>query len=99
MKDGDFLNREVGALVMGFAGRSFDNWSILTSRHAGGYAKTTPELLSFIEQMRRSHDLPLDQVYTGKLLLAVMKEIESGSFKPGSTILAIHTGGLQGSHG
>jgi 1-aminocyclopropane-1-carboxylate deaminase/D-cysteine desulfhydrase-like pyridoxal-dependent ACC family enzyme len=97
LKDGDFLNREVEALVRGFSGKSFDNWSILTNYHAGGYAKTTPELLSFIEHMRSTHDLPLDHVYTGKLLLAVMKEIESGSFTSGSAILAIHTGGSQGS--
>lgn len=95
LKNGEFLNNEIKNYIEAFAGRAYHNWSLLTAYHHGGYAKATHALLSFIDEMKRLHDLPLDHVYTGKLLWAVMKEIESGMFKRGSTILALHTGGLR----
>ena len=95
LKNGDFLSAEVEKLINSFSGRSFSNWSILTSYHQGGYAKVTPDLVTFIKKMNDEHDLPLDPVYTGKLLWAILKESENGKFEKGSTVLAIHTGGLQ----
>lgn len=96
LKDGSFLGAEVERMVNGFSGRTFGNWSILTTYHEGGYAKVTAALVSFINKMKTDYGLPLDHVYTGKLLLAVMKEIGAGAFDRGSTILALHTGGMQG---
>ena len=95
LKNGEFLNHDIEKLINDFSGKSFGNWSILTSYHHGGYAKVTDALLLFIKAMMDENNLPLDQVYTGKLLWAVMKEIENGNFKRGSTILVLHTGGLQ----
>lgn len=90
---GDFLKAEVAGLVKPGAA---DNWSILTAYHHGGYAKTTPELLAFMQRIEQDHHLPLDQVYTAKMLWAIMHEAARGAFERGTTILAIHTGGLQG---
>ena len=96
LKDGNFLNDEVELLTKSFSGKSFRNWSILTEYHHGGYAKTSRELEDFISLMKKDHNLPLDHVYTGKLFWAVMREIEKGTFKKNSTLLVLHTGGLQG---
>ena len=41
----------------------------------------------------------LDPVYTGKMLFGVYDLIAKGAFPPGTTLLAIHTGGLQGNIG
>jgi 1-aminocyclopropane-1-carboxylate deaminase len=90
---GDFLTAEVDRLS---GHKAADKWSILTDYHHGGYAKTTLELLAFMQRMVQEHDLPLDQVYTAKLMWAVMREVECGVFDRGATVLAIHTGGLQG---
>jgi 1-aminocyclopropane-1-carboxylate deaminase len=90
---GDFLKAGVASLIKSDAA---DNWSILTNYHHGGYAKTTPELLAFMQRMELDHNLPLDQVYTAKMMWAVMHEAERGAFERGTTILAIHSGGLQG---
>ncbi len=95
LKNGDFLQEDIKKFSEDFSGKSFQNWSLLTHYHLGGYAKFTPELLAFIAEMKLLHNLPLDRVYTGKLLWAVMKEIEKGYFKRGSTILVLHTGGLK----
>ena len=64
--------------------------------HCGGYAKTTPELLSFIRLFETQHGILLEQVYTGKMLFGLYDMIRKGVFKHGSTIVAVHTGGLQG---
>jgi len=96
LKNGTFLYDEINHWLKIFSSASYGNWSLLTSYHHGGYAKTTPALLQFIAMMQDKHDLPLDPVYTGKLLWAVFEETKKGNFKRGSTILAIHTGGLQG---
>lgn len=98
LKNGEFLSGEITKLVHEFCGRSFGNWSLLTSYHHGGYAKITKALLDFVRAMKEKHDLPLDTVYTGKLMWAVIREIEQGSFNRGSTVLALHTGGLQGNY-
>jgi 1-aminocyclopropane-1-carboxylate deaminase/D-cysteine desulfhydrase-like pyridoxal-dependent ACC family enzyme len=96
LKDGEFLRQEIEKLILSYNSKNYANWSVLTSYHHGGYAKVTPGLLMFIKEMKEKHSLPLDPVYTGKLLWAVSKEIERGTFKEGSTVLVIHTGGLQG---
>lgn len=95
LKDGSFLKERVRKMITDFSGASIGNWSLLTQYHEGGYAKTSARLLSVIEEMKSTHGLPLDQVYTGKLLLGVMNEIESGSFSRGTTILLLHTGGCR----
>lgn len=92
LKNGSFLEGEIKP----FLNHDFSNWSLLTEYHHGGYAKTTPALMTFIQQMGVTHQLPLDHVYTGKLLWAVIEEIKKGVFQKGSTLLAIHSGGLQG---
>ncbi|HEX8040817.1 MAG TPA: pyridoxal-phosphate dependent enzyme [Chryseosolibacter sp.] len=95
VKGGKGLAHDVSRMITDFYGSDPGNWRLLTEYHQGGYAKVTDELLSFIDQMKR-FGLPLDHVYTGKLLLAVIREIEMRSFSQGATILVVHTGGLQG---
>lgn len=75
----------------------FKNWSVNTTYHFGGYAKAKPELTGFINKIRNTHQLPLERIYTGKMLYGVLDLIKKGYFKKGSKILAIHTGGMQGS--
>jgi 1-aminocyclopropane-1-carboxylate deaminase len=95
LKGGEFLKDDVLKMIGDFSGKRYSNWSLLTEYHHGGYAKTTPELLLFIREMKELYQLPLDRVYTGKMLWGVMREIERGSFSRGSTIVVLHTGGLQ----
>lgn len=64
--------------------------------HFGGYAKKTTALLDFMNQLYREHALPTDFVYTGKMMFGVMDNIAKDFFRPGSKIVCIHTGGLQG---
>lgn len=92
---GDFLKKDVSKLLDTYGSKK-TNWEIIKEYHFGGYAKTTEELISFIKQFYSAHQIPLDQVYTGKMMFAIIDLIKNGYFQKGSKILAIHTGGLQG---
>ena len=75
------------------------NWSINTIYHFGGYAKTSAELIHFMNNFFRKTRIKLDPVYTGKLLFGIFELAQKNYFPKGSKILAIHTGGLQGIEG
>lgn len=90
---GDFLHREVQTLL---GEATFENWEIVSDYHFGGYAKFQLELIEFINSMQRDYQLPLDPVYTGKTLFGILDYVKKDYFVPESTILMIHTGGLQG---
>ena len=64
--------------------------------HFGGYAKANQELVDFINGFESSHNIQLDPIYTSKMLYAIFELIEKDHFREGQTIVAIHTGGLQG---
>ncbi len=64
--------------------------------NAGGYAKTTPELMGFIKYFAANTGILLDQVYTAKMMLAVQQLALQNYYPEGSNVLAIHTGGLLG---
>lgn len=95
LKGGEFLEKDVAELVKNCSGKVYGNWRLLTSYHHGGYAKVSEPLLALIQTMKDQHNLPLDSVYTGKLLWAIMDMVEKGWFGRGSTILALHSGGGQ----
>ncbi len=75
------------------------NWNIIEDYHFGGYGKINDELVSFLNLFYNHTSIPLDPVYTGKMVFGVMDLINKGYFLPNSKILMIHTGGLQGIKG
>lgn len=64
--------------------------------HFGGYARHTPELLQFMNDWFRTIGIPTDFVYTAKTFYAADQLIRNGFFASGSSVLLIHSGGLQG---
>jgi 1-aminocyclopropane-1-carboxylate deaminase len=91
LKDGSFLNEEVAKLVK----QDYTNWELVTEYHFGGYAKSTPGLLRFIEDFKHHHHIPLDFIYTGKMMFGIIDLATRGFFDRGSTVVAIHTGGIR----
>lgn len=77
-------------------GEGEKNWEVITDYHVGGYAKHTPELLTFIKNFEGEFSIPLEHVYTGKLFFGLFDLIQKEYFTKGSRILVLHTGGLQG---
>jgi 1-aminocyclopropane-1-carboxylate deaminase/D-cysteine desulfhydrase-like pyridoxal-dependent ACC family enzyme len=64
--------------------------------HFGGYAKKTTELIYFMNELYQDFRIPTDFIYTGKMMFGVFDLIKKSYFPKGSSILCIHTGGLQG---
>ena len=91
---GNFLQNEIKKYVL-----RNDNWSLNTEYHFGGYAKISEELITFINKFKSETNIPLDPVYTGKMLFGIVDLINNDTFDKGTKILAIHTGGLQGIDG
>lgn len=91
LKGGAFLQEEVAQWL---AGES-DNWTIATDYHFGGYGKITDQLVSFQKEFTFKHKVALDLIYGSKMMSGVFDRVAKGFFKRGSTILVIHTGGLQ----
>lgn len=96
LKGADFLRTDIRHWLMrlGATGYSGD-WALETDYHGGGYARAGQELLDFVSQFESAHNIPLEPVYTGKMLQALYKRIGEGLYAPGSRILALHTGGLR----
>ncbi|RZK45980.1 MAG: pyridoxal-phosphate dependent enzyme, partial [Hymenobacter sp.] len=95
LKGGDFLRAEVDALTQAATGQTLGNYELHTAYHFGGYAKLPPELRVFMQDFQTRFGVLLDPIYTGKLLFGVLDLITQGHFAPGSTVVAVHTGGLQ----
>ncbi|RZF52682.1 1-aminocyclopropane-1-carboxylate deaminase/D-cysteine desulfhydrase [Acinetobacter halotolerans] len=87
---GDFLKQDIQKWT------DKNNWSLTDAYCCGGYAKTTPELLQFMQEFEQQYAIPLEQVYTAKMMLGVFDLIQQNYFPAHTRILVIHTGGLQG---
>jgi len=73
-------------------------YTLLHNYHFGGYGKHPAMLIEFINETWKQFELPLDIVYTGKLFYAIIDLIRNNFFEPGSKLLMIHSGGLQGNN-
>ena len=94
LKGGGFLEKDVKKLIKQ---RSITNWSLNFDYHFGGFAKANDELLSFIQDFEKETSIPLESVYNGKMLFGLFDLIKNEKLKKSQKIIAIHTGGLQGS--
>jgi 1-aminocyclopropane-1-carboxylate deaminase len=87
---GGFLQKD----IRNFAKK--DNFSLITEYHFGGYGKVTEDLIEFINLFYQKNKIPLDPIYTGKMVFGVIDLIQKNYFPKNAKILLIHTGGLQG---
>jgi 1-aminocyclopropane-1-carboxylate deaminase len=91
LKNGDFLTEEIRTYE-----KDIQKLSLHTNYHFGGYAKTTPELLTFVKDFTTNTGLLIDPVYTAKMFYAIYDLLRKNELKKDAKILAIHTGGLLG---
>ncbi|TAN66749.1 MAG: 1-aminocyclopropane-1-carboxylate deaminase/D-cysteine desulfhydrase [Methylobacter sp.] len=95
LKNAGFLMTDVETMLS----QSRNNWQIDLDHHFGGFAKINAELSAFIKDFELKTTIPLDPVYTGKMMYALYDLIKKHRFKSGERIIALHTGGLQGKRG
>lgn len=101
-KKGDFIRDEIANLLL-ISGlgelevsEKLNDLHLATNYAFGGYGKFNQTLIDFINQVYTETGLKLDQIYTGKMFYALCDMVKSGEIPSGSTVVAIHTGGLQG---
>ncbi len=92
LKNEGTINMEINALLID----SNKPYTLLHQFHQGGYAKTNPTMIDFMNALWEKEKIPTDIVYTSKLLFAVDQLIKEDYFENSSSILVIHSGGLQG---
>jgi len=90
---GSFLNED----ICKFATQS--NWELWEAYHFGGYAKVDSKLITFMNNFKTTYNIPLDPVYTAKMMYGIFDAIQTGQIPKDAKVLAIHTGGLQGIEG
>ena len=90
---GGFLNED----ICKFATQS--NWELWEAYHFGGYAKVDSKLITFMNHFKTTYKIPLDPVYTAKMMYGIFDAIQTGEISKDAKVLAIHTGGLQGIEG
>ena len=96
LKGADFLRADIDRHTQ----RALSNWTLLTDYHHGGYARTTDALRSLILSFEQETGIPLDPVYTGKVLFALKDSLRTNATCYRSKrLLVVHTGGLQGRRG
>jgi len=78
---------------------STSNYTFINNYVTNGYGKVSVSLVEFINEFNTSHNIPLDAIYTGKMMMGILDLVGKDYFPKGSSILAIHTGGLQGNKG
>lgn len=91
LKGGAFLAKEIARYHT-----DLKALQLHTDYHFGGYAKTSPELIRYIQTFTAEEGILLDPVYTGKMFFALEDLIRAGAFKKDERIVALHTGGLLG---
>ncbi len=97
LKGGEFLTTEVSNFLGNKTTTS--NWRIESRFHFGGYAKINDKLIHFMHEFQSQYGIALDAVYTAKMFFGLFELIKSRTFKPGTVIIAVHSGGLQGNAG
>lgn len=90
LRGAQFLADDIGR----WTGDKSKNWWLSYDYHGGGYAKSTADLDRFILRFGSETGVPLEQVYTGKLMWGLLDLIALGRIPAGSRVLAIHTGGI-----
>lgn len=92
MKGGEYLQQEIAERLQ----TTGTNWALATGYHFGGFARYNDELLAFMNDFYKKHHVPLDFVYTGKMLYGILDMIRRKEISGKKHVIAIHTGGLQG---
>ena len=93
---GSFHTAEVNNFLQTNYDNTFSDWEICNDYHFGGFAKHKPPLIDFINTFKKTHNIQLEPLYTGKMFFGIYDQIKNDFFPKGSSILAIHSGGLQG---
>ncbi len=93
MKQGAYLN---GYISTHAVPEKNANWRLFDNWHFGGFGKWSNELIGFMNEFYKENNIPLDIVYTSKMMYGLHEMLTDNFFTESDKILCIHSGGLQG---
>ena len=93
MKGGAYLKGHIAHFLE--LGHELD-WELFDRWHFRGFGKWNDGLIAFMNDFYEENCIPLDIVYTSKMMHGIKELLNENYFKPTDKILCIHTGGLQG---
>ena len=93
LKNADWMYEDILKLLHA---DKITNWALELDYHFGGYAKYDQTLIEFIREFKNEFSIQLEPIYTAKMLYGIFDLIKKDYFPKNTTIVAIHTGGLQG---
>lgn len=93
LKNADWMYQDILKLL---DAKEINHWTLVLDYHFGGYAKYSQQLIDFMSEFNAEFGIRLEQVYTAKMMYGLFALIEADYFPAHSTIVALHTGGLQG---
>ncbi|MEI8142383.1 MAG: pyridoxal-phosphate dependent enzyme [Chitinophagia bacterium] len=97
LKNEGSIEAEINALLLDKNdNKNSNSYTLLHQFHQGGYAKTNPMMLDYMNKLWDTEKIPTDIVYTSKLLFGTEQLIKENYFEKNASILVIHSGGLQG---
>ncbi|WKE66011.1 pyridoxal-phosphate dependent enzyme [Gallaecimonas kandeliae] len=92
VKDAELPARIQGLLAARHC--SHQNYRLLWGHEGPGFGKFSPAMGEAIRALEAELGVPLEPLYSGKLMLALWQAVESGELD-GKQIVMLHTGGLQ----
>ncbi len=76
--------------------QSYQDWYFQTPKISLRYGKITPKIQEIIEEFKQHFNIPLDPIYTARMMLEFILSVKNNELPQGSKIILLHTGGLQG---
>lgn len=90
--DADAIRTRIAELSPGAA----PDFRVMTDYGQDGFAAYRSEWIDFALDFYLENNVLLDPIYTLKMMCGLFEMLGKGYFPPGSTVVALHTGGLQG---
>jgi len=92
MKNGSYLTENMKTYIH----PEQTNWTLHPDYHFGGFARHDHMLIAFMNDFFKKYQIPLDKIYTAKMMAGVFDLLNKKQIKAPAKIVCIHTGGLQG---
>lgn len=83
----------------GLTGVDTGSWSLLATEAMRSHRELPASLQAYARSFQASENIALDPVYTLRMMARLQALISAGRLPAGATVLALHTGGLQGRRG
>jgi len=98
LKNAHYLEDNINHLQRAYGKQAYP-FSLSHDDHHGGFAKAPPALIDLTADFSKQTGIPIEPIYTGKMVAGVFNKIQQGQIVSGSKLVLLHTGGLQGSQG